>query len=119
MFTRFLLVGGAGFFIDVLLTHALILVRLPPWMARIPAIIGAMAFTWLANRRFTYGVKRRCSLVEGLRYAAVALLSAVVNYLIYLRLIGNGLSPILAITLATSFQSLLSFYAYRRFVFAK
>lgn len=119
MFSRFLLVGGAGFLIDVALTHALITVQLSPWMARIPAIICAMAFTWLANRTFTYGVKDRCSFVEGLRYAFVALFSSVVNYLLFLQFIDNGLSPILSIAVATSLQSVLSFYAYRCFVFAK
>lgn len=119
MFSRFLLVGGSGFLIDVLLTHALIAIQLSPWVARVPAITGAMIFTWLANRRLTYRVKRERSLAEALRYACVALIGGIINYLFYLSLIQSDFLPIVSIAVATAMQSILSFYAYHRFVFAR
>lgn len=118
MFIRFLLVGGAGFCIDAGLTFLLIQLNLAPWLARIPAIFSAMLFTWLANRCFTYQVEHSRSIREGGRYMLVALSMALINYLIYLVLVSYGLWPMLAVTLATACQTILSFHAYRYFVFS-
>ena len=117
MFVRFLLVGGSGFVIDVGLTYLLIRLGLAPWLARPPAIVCAAVFTWLANRQFTYQVTSQKSAHEATRYALVATLMATLNYAIYLVLIGISLVPVMAVTFATAIQTVLSFYAYRRFVF--
>lgn len=117
MFIRFLIVGGAGFCIDAGLTYLLIQLTFAPWLARIPAIALAMVFTWLANRYFTYQVKRVRSASEAVRYAIVALCMALLNYLIYVVLVWYGVWPLAAVTLATACQTLLSFHAYRHFVF--
>jgi putative flippase GtrA len=79
MFFRFLLVGGAGFFIDAGLTYLLVLLEVEPWLARVPAIIFAMSFTWLSNRHFTYQVKTSRSTSEAVRYALVAITMALIN----------------------------------------
>lgn len=117
MFRRFLLVGGVGFVIDAGLTRLLIEVGLAPWLARVPAILSSMTFTWLANRRFTYEVKAPRSANEALRYALVATTMTVVNYSIYVMLINRGMPPVAAITFATACQSVMSFLAYRHLVF--
>jgi putative flippase GtrA len=116
-FLRFVLVGGTGFAIDAGLTLGLILVGLSPVLARGPAILCAMAFTWSANRVFTYRARHRRSAAEAVRYATVAAVMAGFNYLLYLGLLWWGLAPIAAVTLATAVQTVLSFKAYRRFVF--
>lgn len=116
-FLRFVLVGGLGFVIDAGLTQALVAMGLAPALARVPAIGCAMAFTWSANRVFTYRVRHERSAREALRYAAVAAAMAAINYLIYVALLQAGLVPLAAVTLATACQTLLSFRAYDRFVF--
>ncbi len=117
MFHRFLLVGGVGFVIDAGLTRLLIALGLAPWLARVPAILAAMTFTWLANRRFTYEVKTARSGNEALRYALVGTTMTLVNYCIYLMMINRGVPPLAAITFATACQSVISFLAYRHLVF--
>ena len=117
MFMRFLLVGGLGFCIDAGATYLLIQLTIAPWLARIPAIALAMAFTWLANRYFTYKVNNPRSASEAMRYVMVAIFMALFNYTVYLVLVNRGLSPVVSITLATACQTVISFHAYRYFVF--
>jgi len=117
MFIRFLLVGGTGFVIDAGLTYLLIYLGVAPWLARPPAIAIAAVFTWMANRQFTYQVTAQKSSREAARYALVAVAMAAVNYSIYLILIGFSMAPMVAVTLATAVQTVISFFAYRRFAF--
>lgn len=117
MFVRFLLVGGSGFLMDVGLTFLLIHLGVAPWLARPPAIASAAMFTWLANRQFTYKVTSPKSTQEATRYALVATLMAALNYSIYLVLLRFSLAPVVAVTLATAIQTVVSFAAYRQFVF--
>lgn len=117
MFFRFLLVGGSGFLIDACVTYLLIQLTVAPWLARIPAILLAMVFTWLANRRFTYDVKKARTKSEAMRYATVAAVMAFINYLIYVVLVSFGAWPVLAVLVATICQAVMSFNAYRYLVF--
>ncbi len=117
MFFRFLLVGGSGFVIDAGLTYLLVKLNVAPWLARIPAILLAMAYTWIANRYFTYRVYTERSVSEAMRYAFVAVVMALVNYLTYLTLVSNGIMPVVAVALATALQTIISFHGYRYFVF--
>ncbi|MBL1264980.1 GtrA family protein [Methylomicrobium sp. RS1] len=117
MFVRFLFVGGIGFVIDAGITYLLIQQKVAPWGARVPAIILAMTFTWLANRYFTYQVNKPHSASEAVRYGIVSLSMASVNYLVYLLLVHYGVWPVASVTLATAFQTIISFNVYRYFVF--
>ena len=117
VFLRFLLVGSSGFIIDAGLTYLLIQLMNAAWLARIPAIVLAMAFTWLANRYFTYEVRKGRSAKEAMCYAIVAIAMALINYLIYFVLVRYGVWPVAAVTLATACQTIMSFHAYRYFVF--
>ncbi len=119
MFFRFLLVGGSGFVIDAGLTQLLIFLDFAPWLARIPAIALAMAYAWLANRYFTYRVERARSTNEAMRYAFVSTSMSLLNYLIYVVLVSYGVLPVLAITLATVCQVIVSYHSYRVFVFTE
>jgi putative flippase GtrA/4-amino-4-deoxy-L-arabinose transferase-like glycosyltransferase len=119
IYVRFLLVGGIGFVIDAGLTYLLVRSNVAPWLARIPAILFAMTFTWLSNRYFTYEVKTARSTGEAMRYALVATVMALINYLIYFVLVSLGTWPVAAVTLATACQISISFHAYRRFVFSE
>ena len=117
MFFRFLLVGGFGFIIDAGITYLLIEMAVDPWIARIPAIFMAMSFTWIANRYFTYQVKKAHSTKEALRYFCVAAVMVLFNYFIYGFLINYRVWPVAAVTIATLCQAIISFHAYRHFVF--
>lgn len=116
-FFRFLLVGGIGFVIDSGLTLGLIALGLSPLRARPPAILVAMAFTWLANRHVTFAVGNKKSVSEAVRYSAVALLAALINYLIYSALIALALPPLPAIIIATTVVAIFSYFGYKNFAF--
>jgi putative flippase GtrA len=117
MFIRFLVVGGIGFIIDAGLTWLLVRFTVAPWLARVPALLVAMTFTWLANRTFTYRVGTTRTADEAMRYALVASTTALVNYLIYVGLVRYGVWPVAAVALATGVQAVASFQLYRRVVF--
>ena len=118
VFLRFLIVGGTAYLIDVGVTYLLLLkVGLPAWLARVPALLLAMCYAWLLNRRFTYRVDRNRTAREAISYALVAGAMAMVNYLIYLVLISAHVLPVIAVTLATACQTIISFHSYRHFVF--
>lgn len=119
LFFRFLLVGGSGFLIDAGITYLLSALGVSPWLARIPAIALAMAYTWAANRHFTYDVKTGRTAGEALRYTIVAAAMALLNYIFYFVLTSNGVWPVAAVTIATVCQTILSFHLYRHIVFRK
>ncbi|MDD4913565.1 MAG: GtrA family protein [Methylococcales bacterium] len=120
MFFRFLLVGGLGFVIDAGVTSLLIALGLAaPLLARIPGIMLAMTFTWLANRYFTYQVHTGRSVDEAMRYALVAGVMAGLNYSIYFLLVRYGVWPVLAVTMATACQTVVSFRSYQFLVFGE
>ena len=119
MFFRFLLVGGSGFLIDAGITYFLSALGVLPWLARIPAIALAMAYTWAANRHFTYDVKTGRTAGEALRYTIVAAAMALLNYIFYFVLTSNGVWPVAAVTISTVCQTILSFHLYRHIVFRK
>jgi len=114
---HFLLVGGAGFVIDVGLVYLLSRAGLSPIMARIPAISAAILFTWLLNRRLTFRVTERPSRNELFRYASVALTSGILNFGLYSVLVLNGLMPLLAVALSTIALMAFSFFGYKIFAF--
>lgn len=116
-FLRFLVIGGLGFLVDAGLTLLLIRAGLQPWQARVPAIVAAMACTWLANRRFTYQASQSRPVVEAGRYATVALVMGCGNYLLFIGLVALAVPPLVAVVLATACQTVVSFWAYKRFVF--
>ena len=116
----FLISGGGGFLIDAGLTHVLIgSGNFNPFLARIPAIMTAMAFTWLVNRGRTFGPSRHSLAVEGFRYWAVGITSAIVNYTIYSALMYRApfLQPVVAVIFASLAAMAYSFFGYSRFVF--
>lgn len=114
---KFLVVGGLGFLIDSGLTLSLIKLGFSPLLARPPAILAAMVFTWLANRRHTFKVGKTRSLPEAARYTTVAVVSATLSYLIYSGLVMISLSPLSAIIIATAVVAVFSYFGYKHFAF--
>lgn len=116
-FIKFLVVGGLGFLIDTGLTLVLIAIGISPLAARLPAIFAAMIFTWLANRQHTFRVGRKKSLSEVARYASVAGVAALANYLIYSGLVTLSITPFFAIVIATILVAVFSYFGYKHFAF--
>lgn len=110
--------GGGGFLIDAGLTHVLIEAGiLGPFLARIPAIMAAMAFTWFVNR--TFGRLLHSRIDEGFRYWVIGVTAALLNYAIYSALMYRApfLQPVVAVAAASLAAMAYSFFGYSRFVF--
>lgn len=118
---RFATVGGVGFLVDAgllaTLHHG---AGLDPFTARIVSIGVAAFTTWRLNRSLTFGASSTSQATEGLRYGAVALLTAALNYAIYaaLLLIWPNVPPVAAAIAATIAAMGFSYAGYSRFVFA-
>ena len=119
-FLRFAIVGGTGFLIDAgllaLLHHG---VGIDPFSARLASIIVAAFSTWRLNRLVTFGASRASQTTEGLRYAAVAALTACFNYAVYAAMLiaWPGLPPLAAAIFATLAAMIFSYLGYSRIVF--
>jgi len=115
----FVLVGAIGFAVDAGLTMAIAYAGVSYIAARIPAIALAMLTTWLLNRRFTFRVRQQKSFSEAMRYALVALVSALLNFLLYSWLVKMGIWAPLAVAIATGTLMGFSFFGYRMLAFRK
>lgn len=114
------LAGGIGFAVDVAVLY--LLLRMTPldvFSARVLAIIAAMGCTWMFNRSFTFAASGRSLAAEGARYGGVGLTSALINYAIYSAMLISlaGLSPFIAVTVASALATAFSYLGYSRFVF--
>ena len=116
-FIRFALVGAIGFTVDGGGTWLLAHLGVPPLAARVPPLLTSIVVTWLLNRSLTFRVASPRSRAELMRYFAVALSSALLNFLFYGALVLAGLHPLLAVAVATLALMFYSFFAYRRVVF--
>ncbi|MDJ0922190.1 MAG: GtrA family protein [Henriciella sp.] len=119
--SRFGLVGGLAFVVDVCLTVTLMENGLDPFSARLIAIPIAMLVGWRLNRALTFGASGTSQSREGARYALVSVAAAGVNYTVYtlLMLALPGLWAIIAIAAATMVSMLVSFTGYQYFAFRK
>lgn len=117
--SRFAVVGGLGFLVDIGVTMLLIAFGLDAFIARIAAIMLAVLTTWRLNRAITFGASESSQAREGMRYFAVAFCVAIVNYAIYAGLLMtiSGMSPAIAIIIAVGCATVLSFCGYRLYAF--
>lgn len=117
----FALAGGLGFGVDaailLLLTQG---VGLDPFTARLVSVACAIGATWMVNRIVTFGPSHRRVVEEGLRYVAVAVAVALLNYAVYagLLLAFPGLWPLAALVVASAVAMTLSYAGYARLVFS-
>ena len=119
-FLRFAIVGGTGFVIDAgllaLLHHG---AGIDPFSARLASIAVAAFSTWRLNRLVTFGASPSSQTSEGLRYGAVAALTACFNYAVYAAALiaWPGLPPVAAAVIATLVAMMFSYLGYSRLVF--
>ena len=118
-FGTFAFVGTVGFIVDIGMTLLLVATGLNPFWARVFGIAIAMVTTWRLNRTMTFGASTTSQTSEGIRYFAVALFFATVNYAIYaaLLLLIPVVTPAIAVLISVGFASSLSFFGYRYFAF--
>lgn len=83
-FQRFCLVGTVGFVIDAGILQVLVVgAQSNIYASRLVSFLAAATATWWMNRRYTFGVQRQPSRAEWLRYIALMVLGAVINYGVY------------------------------------
>ena len=116
-FLRFVAVGCLGFVVDAGMVFVLFKAGMSPVLARIPALTAAIFTTWILNRTLTFRVNAPKSRIEVVRYIAVALSSAVLNFLLYTALVLMDVWPVIAVAASTIALLFYSFYGYRRFAF--
>ncbi len=116
---HFLIAGFSAFAVDALVLQLLIHAGLGPLVARPFAILTAMIVGWLINRTWTFPMPGRPRLAEFARYAAVASISAVINYGIYaaILLARPATLPFVALVIATAISTIASYSGYRFFTF--
>ncbi|MEE9381711.1 MAG: GtrA family protein [Hyphomonadaceae bacterium] len=118
---RFSAVGGIAFLIDIGVLQSLIALEVSPYLARAISIPAAMLAAWQLNRRFTFAASGRRVADEGLRYAIVATVAAIVNYAVYAALIAlvPSLWPAFAAGLGVATSMWVSFFGFQAFAFAQ
>lgn len=129
---KFATTGGIGFMIDVgTLTLLNAGFGVNPYLARVFAIAVAMFSTWMINRRWTWKVHgkatdARAVVAEGVRYVAVSVAAALVNYAIYAatlytlaRLVDgwDELLPPVAAVAGTAVAMFVTWFGYSHFAF--
>lgn len=78
---RFCVVGTIGFLVDAGVLQALVSgTGANPYAARVGSFLAAASATWWLNRRYTFQVTHRATRSEWIRYVALMVLGAVVNY---------------------------------------
>jgi putative flippase GtrA len=117
---RFAVVGAVGFVIDAGVYLALQAAGLTPLPSRIASIAVALAFTFAANRRFTFAEPGWPSAGRFVAYAVVSGVGATTNLAAFWIAISimPRLPHVLAIGLGSLAGLLVNFTGSRHFVFA-
>ncbi len=123
-FLRFSAVGALGFMVDSAVLYLLIYgAGLGPLLARVPSFLSASAFTWLANRIWTYSGPHHGSMAgQWARFVTVNALGGVVNLTVYGLLVGDEpfrSDPVLAVAAGSVSGLIFNFCGSRRFVFGR
>ncbi len=119
---RFLVVGAAGFAVDVgtlaLLVYGLGYGQQSSGLigSRLVAFLAAVAVTFLLNARYTFGASVRKAKVS--RYVAIQLLGAVINIGTYTVLVLGPLPrPLYALAIGSAAATVSNFVLVRQFVY--
>lgn len=118
----FVFSGGLAFLVDALVLALLNRgLGINPFLARFVAIWCAMIVAWQSHRRLTFAVRHGSSLKEFASYAAVAWVSAAVNYAIYsaVLLLRPATDPLVALVVASAAAMVVSYLGMRFGVFRR
>ena len=113
----FAVAGATGFVVDAAILSVGLAFGMPPWAARVPSFLAAVATTWIINRSLTFRTAQRPSWREFLRYLAAMSFGLAVNYTVFLLVIwASDIAsawPILALVPATLAGMVLNFITSR------
>lgn len=124
-FSRFAVVGGAGFFVDIGVLYTGLGFGLNLYSARAVSFLAGATATWLGNRHFTFRTGplsgRRRVRGEWLRYLLAMGAGGLLNYGVYAVLVySSGLfrtHPWLAVVGGTAVGMLLNFALARKILY--
>lgn len=117
---RFLLVGGVGLAVDILLFTFMLVGGVAPLVAGFAALLAATALTWRLNRAFTFESSGRGKSNEAMRYAVVTAVAQSTSYLVFAVLVSGVLAslPQAAILVGAACGAMVSYNGHRLFAFA-
>ncbi|MDD7910236.1 MULTISPECIES: GtrA family protein [Pseudovibrio] len=117
-FIRFCLVGATGLVVDAAVLAVLLAFGLGPFAGRLLSIWAAMTNNWALNRAFTFK-SDAAKLPEYLRFIAVNLLGAIINYGVYSAILLSfpESSPFAALIIATGVAVIFNFMGSKLFAF--
>ncbi|MBN8242195.1 GtrA family protein [Nitratireductor aquimarinus] len=118
-FLRFLAVGGTGFVVDAGLFAIALRLLEQPHASRALAIVGAITFTWAANRTLTFETGGKSKLAEYIHYFAVSMVGAAANFAAFSAVLWLTESTMISFVLGTCAGLLLNYTGYSRLVFAR
>jgi putative flippase GtrA len=117
-------VGGVlGFLVDAGIVQSLVrILGWNPYAARVPSFLAAASVTWLWNRELTFArLRRHRAASEWLRWMAVMLAGAVVNYGVYALLVHFSATvrawPALGVAAGSALAATVNFAGARGVVF--
>lgn len=123
-FSRFAVIGGAGFFVDVGVLYLLRHAGLDLYSARVFSFIAAATFTWVGNRLFTFrtaSAAHRRLTTEWFLYLGAMTIGGLVNYGVYALLVTLFMlfreHPWLAVAGGTGAGMLINFLLARRILY--
>ena len=111
---RFALTGALGFVVDASILAAGLALGLPAWLARIPAVLAAVAITWRVNREKTFRTSLPPTLREFTTYLAAMSLGLAINGGLFLAMLWAGADPAVALVVASSAATVANFLTSRR-----
>lgn len=124
-FLFFGLAGVVGYLVDAGST-LLLAGTLGPYLARIPAFIGAASVTWLINRSttFKHSDKRHDNLVkEYFHYLSIMIVGLIANYIVYaiaVKIIGQTTFAILlSVALGSLAGMVVNYFNSKKYIFTK
>jgi putative flippase GtrA len=82
-FLRFACVGAVGFAVDGGILTSLMRMGWEPLQARLVSFAAAVVTTWLLNKAWTFGATAPTSRNDGVRYAGVQIVGALINLAIF------------------------------------
>lgn len=122
-FIVFGIAGVFGYGVDVICTLLLSNI-VGPYIARIPAFIGAATATWIINRNITFNKINRVHdnlLKEYTHYVTLMLLGLIVNYTVYvitISMLGDGTYTIaLSVALGSLAGMFVNYFNSKKYIF--
>ena len=120
---RFLLVGAAGFCLDMAVLAGLIYgagyneTETQLLVCRCVAFLGAVTLTFVLNARYTFGARVRHANVTG--YVLIQILGAIINLGLYGVLVLGPLTdaPLVSMVMGSATATVSNFLLSRRFVY--